>query len=139
MGNQCVDNTHSTILIWKVFGQIRKRMKKNPAMISLITDFKLNGLVVLCWARRMMTSPNGNILRVTGPLCGEFTDPGEFSTKRPVTRSFDVFFDLRVNKRLNKQPWGWWFDTLSWSLWRHCNGPPVKYNWSKKKKKTTTK
>ena len=68
-----------------------------------------------------MTSSNGNIFRVTGPLCGEFTGPGEFPTQRPVTRSFDVFFDLRLNKRLSKQPWGWWFETPSWSLWRQCN------------------
>ena len=47
--------------------------------------------------------------------------PGEFPAQRPVTRSFDVFFDLRPNKRLCKQPWGWWFETLSWSLWRHRN------------------
>ena len=65
----------------------------------------------------MMTSSNGNIFRVTGPLCGEFIGPGEFPTQRPVTRSFDVFFDLR----LSKQPWGWWFETPSWPLWRHCN------------------
>ena len=51
----------------------------------------------------MMTSSNGNIFRVTGPLCGEFTGPGEFPTQRPVTRSFDVYFDLRLNKRLSKQ------------------------------------
>ena len=69
----------------------------------------------------IMTSSNGNIFRVTGPLCGEFTGPGEFPTQRPVTRSFDVFFDLRLNKRLSKQPWGWWFETSSWSLWRQCN------------------
>ena len=69
----------------------------------------------------MMTSSNGNIFRVTGPLCGEFTGPGEFPTQRPVTRSFDVFFDLRLDKRLSKQPWGWWFETLLWSLWRHRN------------------
>ena len=56
----------------------------------------------------MMTSSNGNIFRVTGPLS--------------VTRSFDVYFDLRPNKRLSKQSWGWWFETLSWSLWRHHNG-----------------
>ena len=66
-----------------------------------------------------MTSSNGNIFRVTGPLCGEFT--GEFPTQRPVTRSFDVFFDLHLNKRLSKQPWGWWFEMASWSLWRQCN------------------
>ena len=68
-----------------------------------------------------MTSSNGNIFRVTGHLCGEFTGPGEFPTQRPVTRSFDVFFDLRLNKRLSKQPWGYWFETPSRSLWRHCN------------------
>ena len=64
---------------------------------------------------------NGNIFRVTGPLCGEFTGHGEFPAQRPVTRSCDVFFDLRLNKRLNKQPWGWWFEMPSWSLWRQCN------------------
>ena len=69
-----------------------------------------------------MTSSNGNIFRVTGPLCGEFTCPGEFPAQSPVTRSFDVFFDLRLNKQLSKQPWGWWFETPSWSLWRQCNG-----------------
>ena len=68
-----------------------------------------------------MTSSNGNIFRVTGPLCGEFTGPGEFPTKRPVTRSFDVFFDRRLNKRLSKQPRGWWLETLSCSLWRQSN------------------
>ena len=73
------------------------------------------------WGRIMMTSSNGNIFRVTGPLRGEFTGPGEFPTQRPVTQSFDVFFDLRLNKRLSKQPWGWWFETPSWSLWRQCN------------------
>ena len=68
-----------------------------------------------------MTSSNGKIFHATGPLCGEFTGPGEFPTQRPVTRSFDVFFDLRLNKRLSKQTWGWWFETQSWSLWRQCN------------------
>ena len=66
-----------------------------------------------------MTSSNGNTFRVTGHLCGEFTGPGEFPTQRPVKRSFDVFFDLRPKKRLSKQPWGWWFETPSSSLWRH--------------------
>ena len=32
--------------------------------------------------------------------------PGEFPTQRPVARSFDVFLDLRLNKRLRKQSWG---------------------------------
>ena len=61
---------------------------------------------VATW-QNMMTSSSGNIFRVTGHLCREFTGPGEFPTQRPVTRGFDVFFDLRLNKRLSKQSWGW--------------------------------
>ena len=71
--------------------------------------------------RDMMTSSNENIFCVTGPLCREFTGPGEFPTQRPVTQSFDVFFDLYPNKRLSKQPWGWWFEMPSWSLWCQRN------------------
>ena len=55
-------------------------------------------------------------------LCaGNSPVSGEFPAQRPVTRSFDVFFDLRVNKRLSKHSWGWWFETQSRSLWRHRN------------------
>ena len=46
---------------------------------------------------------------------------GEFPAQRPVTRSFYVFFDLRLNERLSKQWRGWWFETLSHPLWRHRN------------------
>ena len=46
---------------------------------------------------------------------------GELSAQRPVTRSFDVFVDLCLNERLSKQSWGWWFETPSRQLWRHCN------------------
>ena len=55
-------------------------------------------------------------------LCaGNLLGPGEFPAQKPVTQSFDVFFDLRLNKRLSKQSWGWWFETPSRPLWRHCN------------------
>ena len=77
-----------------------------------------------------MTSSNGNIFRVTGPLCGEFTGPGEFPTQRPVTWTSDVFFDLRLNKRLSRQPWCWWFETPSWSLSRRCNAFFFCYRWT---------
>ena len=49
---------------------------------------------------------------------------GEFPSQRPVTRSFDVFFHLCLNKRLSKQLRGWWFKTPSRSLGRHCNATP---------------
>ena len=87
----------------------------DPANRSIIYD---HGLWWSMIDQDMMTSSNGKIYRVTGPLCWEFTGPGEFPAQRPVTRSFDVFFDLRSNERLSKQPWGWWFETPSWSLWR---------------------
>ena len=45
---------------------------------------------------------------------------GEFPAQRSVTRSFEVFFDLRLNKHLSKQSGGWWFETPSRPLWRHC-------------------
>ena len=55
-------------------------------------------------------------------LCvGNSPVTGEFPTQRPVTWSFDVFFDLRLHKRLSKQSLGWRFETPSRSLWRQCN------------------
>ena len=56
-------------------------------------------------------------------LCGGNSPvTGEFSTQRPVTRSFDVCFDLCLNKQLSKQSRRRWIETPSCSLWRHCNG-----------------
>ena len=70
----------------------------------------------------MMTSSNGNVFRVTGPLCGKFTGHRWI----PLTVASDselwCFFDMRLNKRLSKQPRLRWFETPSSSLWRHCNG-----------------
>ena len=45
-----------------------------------------------------------------------------FPAQKPVTRSFEVFFDLHLNKRLSKQSRCQWFETPSHSLWRHWNG-----------------
>ena len=69
----------------------------------------------------MMTSSNGNISRVTGLCAGNSPVTGEFPSQRPVTRSFGVLCDLRLNKRLSKQSWDWWLETPRRSLWRHCN------------------
>ena len=67
-------------------------------------------------------------------LCaGNSPVSGEFPAQRPVTRSFDVFYDICLNKRLSKQSWGWWFETPSSPLWRHCNNlylfRAVDWNW----------
>ena len=47
--------------------------------------------------------------------------PVEVPSQRPVTRSFDIFFDLCLNKRLSKQSRRWWFETPSRPLWHHCS------------------
>ena len=46
---------------------------------------------------------------------------GEFPSQRAVAWSFDVFFELCLNKRLSKQSWGWWFETPAHPLWRYDN------------------
>ena len=69
------------------------------------------------WWRQQMETSSALLA-----LCaGNSPVNGEFPTQRPVTRRFDVFFDLHLNKRLSKQSWGWWSETPSSSLWRHCN------------------
>ena len=55
-------------------------------------------------------------------LCaGNSRVTGEFPSQRPVMRSFEVFFDLCLNKRLSKQSWCWWYEPPPHWLWRHCN------------------
>ena len=68
------------------------------------------------WRHQMETFP-----AFLAICAGNSPVPGEFHTQRPVTQSFDVFFDLCLNKRLRKQWRGWWFETLSRPLWRHSN------------------
>ena len=61
-------------------------------------------------------------------LCeGNSPVTGEFPSQKPVTWSFDIFLDLRLNKRLSKLSWGWWFQTPSRSLWRQRNDIPEIY------------
>ena len=75
------------------------------------------------WPRilHMMTSSNGNIFRVTGHLCGEFTGDRWITHRKASDAEFDVFFDPHLNERLSKHWWGWWFKTSSRPLWRHSN------------------
>ena len=74
------------------------------------------------WLHQMETFP-----ALLAICVGNSPVPGEFPTQRPVTRKFDVYFDLRLNKRLCKQTWGWWLETLLCPLWRHSN---VTSSWS---------
>ena len=79
-------------------------------------DIGVHFLVVPWWRNQMET-----FFALLALCAGNSPITGEFTAQRPVTRSFDVFFDLCLNKRLSKQSWGWWFETLLRPLWRHCN------------------
>ena len=76
----------------------------------------VHGNRILWWRHLMKT-----FSAILAICAGNSPVPGEFPAQRPVTGSFDVFFDLRPNKLLSKQWWGCWFETPSRPLWRHCN------------------
>ena len=72
---------------------------------------------IISWWRHQMETFSALLA-----LCaGNSPVTGEFPSQRSVTWSFDIFFDLHLNKRLSKQLWGWWFEMTSCPLWRHCN------------------
>ena len=86
--------------------------------MDCITVYAVHGLQFgISWWRHQMETFS-SLLAI---CAGNSPVSGEFSAQRSVTRSFDVFFDLRLNKRLSNQSWGWWFEMLSRPLWRHRN------------------
>ena len=74
------------------------------------------------WRRQMET-----FSALLAICAGNSPVPGEFPAQRPVTWSFHVFFDLRLNKRLSKQSQGWWFETLSRPLGLCSNDSIYRY------------
>ena len=70
----------------------------------------------------MTMSSNRNVFRNTGPSLSVRDPPitGGFPSQGPVTRSFDVFFHLRLNKRLHKQSRRRWFGNNTYSNINVC-------------------
>ena len=104
-----------------VTGEFSAQMASNAEIVSIWWRHRVTSQY------HMMTLSNGNIFRVTDHLCGEFTGHQWIPAQRPVTRSFDVFFDLRLDESLSKQWWGWWFETTSRPLWHQCNDQKLWY------------
>ena len=134
MGRHCVTVNHILKFVIRATNTMRNKTMLCYGIYNTFQELstRLTLWYVLLWLVRlllqslyfmfiMMTSSNGNFLRVTGHLCGNSPATGEFPSQRPVTQSFDVFFILRLNNRLSKQSWGWGFETPSCSLRRHCN------------------
>ena len=82
-----------------------------------IQPFKMQSDPVIPWWHHQMETFSTLVAFCAGnsPVTDEFT------SQKPVTWSFDVFFNLHLNKPLGKQSWGWWFETQSRSLRRHYN------------------
>ena len=92
----------------------------NIYKVRLFTNsnaFDSNTLCLSSWWRDQMETFSALLAHCASnsPVAGEFPE------QRPVTRRFDVLFELRLNKQFSKQSWGWWFETPSHPLWRHCN------------------
>ena len=73
-----------------------------------------NGGIISWWRHQMKA------FSALQALCeGNSLVTGEFPSQRPVTWSFDIFFDLRLNNRLSKPSRRRWFEAPSRSLWSH--------------------
>ena len=72
----------------KMYKVLIKFTKHCPNTVHWMLSFLVDALLWRYTMIMMMTSSNGNIFRVTGPLLGNSPVPGEFPSQRPVTRSF---------------------------------------------------
>ena len=111
----------------------RSHQKKHvPQMLSndtknhqdcVITVHSIDNVSSAWWRHEMET-----FFALLAICAGNSPVPMIFPTQRPVTQRFDVLFDLRPNNRLSKQSWGWWFETSSRPIWRHCNGVHISWD-----------
>ena len=93
-------------------------MQRRTSIDMNKNSMKLNAKITASpWWRHQMETFSA----LLGICAGNSPVPGEFPSQKPVTRSFDVFFDLSRNKRLSKQSRGWWFEIVLPPSWRHCN------------------
>ena len=120
-------NTYIKLLIlWRRQAPGRQQQRRWPHFIGIFPPQRQMDLIFPfrhCWTWwRHQMKPSSALLAI---CAGNSPVTGEFPAQRPVTLSFDVFFDLRLNKRLSKQSWGWWFETPSHPVLRHCNDKSI--------------
>ena len=108
-------------LRWAGFGELIEKLEKLRSLKSL--GFISSKWHLLSWWRHQVETFSALLA-----ICaGNSPVSGEFHAQRPVTRSFDVFFDVRLIQRLSKHSRGWWFETLLHPLWRHRNVGPMNF------------
>ena len=82
-------------------------------VINQLGNWPLSKITIKHTVIYTMTSSNGNISALLALCEGNSPVTGEVPSQRPVTRSFDVFFDLCLNQQLSKQWRRRWFETPS--------------------------
>ena len=112
---KCVGDTHQRS-VWFLMQRCKWSTRIKSISLRMSITFTGCKLTISWWRHQMET-----FSALLAICAGNSPVSGEFPAQRPVTRSFDVFFDLRPNKRLSKPSRGWWFETLSNPLWRHRN------------------
>ena len=101
----------------------------NSVVLFLITELTVTRLTDICCVLYVLITTLCTIYHTSHDDVIKWKHfPRYWPFVRGMTRSFGVFFDLRRNKRLNKQSWGWWFETLLCPLWRQCNDWEVFYD-----------
>ena len=115
----CFSQLQPSVLL-KAFCYNHFRVRNQVPKISwkYSSEFVIIMTLTLCWQKDTILKHDDAIKWKHFPRYWPFVRG--IPPQRPVTRRFDVFFDLRLNKRLSKQSWGWLFETPSRSLWRHC-------------------
>ena len=111
---------------WRVENQDGPRRKWTIAKLVMLSNttrgivpWRCESNYPMAWWRHQMETFSALLALCAGnsPVSGEL--------QRPVTRSFHIFFGLCLITRLSKHSRGWWFETLSHPLWRHCNGDVI--------------
>ena len=116
------------IQIFSIFKHVNAYLSRPPKKIFIDTlnvAWLFHGTVIHhneysnTWWRHQMETYSALLA-----LCARNSPvTGEFPSQRPVTRSFDDFFDQLLNKQLSEKTRRRWFETLKRSLWRHCVEP----------------
>ena len=99
---------------------------QDSVLLRLLEPRLLTWKITPWWRHQMETF--SVLLALCGGGGGDSSVTGEFPSQRPVTRSYDVLFDLRLNKRFSKHSRRRWFETPSRPLWRHSNAVWSRYN-----------
>ena len=118
---QMASNAENVSIWWRHHGPWDRVMLygwcPSPAPLCIVVLVPSDTPLASPWWRHQMET----FSVLLASWAGNSPVTGEFPAQRPVTRSFDVFYDLRLNQQLSKQWRRRWFEMPWRSLWHICN------------------